>query len=123
MARRIEKVLLIQPNYAWLNKRTWRYPPYTLCLLKAALAGQREVNVFDPNFYNVNEEEVAQYLRETNPDLVGVTSISTEYFSAAKLLISIIRKACPEAIIVFGGVIPTVLIEESMRHTDADYWV
>lgn len=120
---KIKKVLLIQPNYAWMTKRTWHFPPYALCLLKAAVNDQAEVTVFDPNFTNVDESEVAAVLKKVNPDLVGVTSVSTEYLGVSALLISIIRKSLPKAVIVFGGVIPTVLLEEATKDKNVDYWI
>jgi radical SAM superfamily enzyme YgiQ (UPF0313 family) len=123
MTRKIRKILLIQPNYAWLNKRTWPFPPYTLCLLKATLKDNYEVEVFDPNLRNLSEDEVTECLSKIKPDLVGVTSVSTEYFDTTKLLISLIRKTLPDAMIIFGGVIPTVLIEESMQDRNVDYWL
>lgn len=124
--RSIKKILLIQPNYAWLNKRTWPFPPYTLCLLKASLSvlGRSfQVTVFDPNLNNLSEKDVSEFLRNMKPDLVGITSVSTEYFDSTKLLTSLTRKALPESIIVLGGVIPTVLLEESMKDENVDYWL
>ncbi len=123
MVRKINKILLIQPNYAWLNKRTWQYPPYTLCLLKAVLGSQYNTIVFDPNFNNLSEERAFQQLREISPDVVGVTSISTEYFNSTQMLISVIRQALPNATIIYGGVIPTVLIDLVMKDHNVDYWI
>ena len=123
MVSRVKKILLIQPNYAWLSKRTWPFPPYTLCLLKASLGKHRETIVFDPNINNLSEDKVFKYLQQAKPDLVGVTSVSTEYFNSTKLLISIIRMALPKSIIIFGGVISTVLIEESMNDKNVNYWL
>ncbi|MFA5339982.1 MAG: radical SAM protein [Candidatus Omnitrophota bacterium] len=123
MAHKIKKILLIQPNYAWLSKRTWPTPPYTLCLLKAVLPVRYETVVFDPNVNNLSEEDVSEYLRRTKPDLVGVTSVSTEYVNSTKLLISIVRKTLPASVIVFGGVIPTVLIKEAVKDGNVDYWL
>ncbi len=73
--KKIQKILLTQPNYAWLSKRTWQFPPYTLCLLRAVIKDQAETFVFDPNFKNLSENEVIKFLKETKPDLVGVSSI------------------------------------------------
>jgi len=94
-----------------------------MCLLKAAFGNDREIIVFDPNINNLSEEKVFECLQQVKPDLVGVTSVSTEYFSSTKLLTSIIRRALPESVIVFGGVIPTVLTEESMKDKNVDYWL
>lgn len=120
---KINKILLIQPNYAWMTKRTWHFPPYALCLLKAAVNDRAQVTVFDPNFTNVDKEGVGAVLKKIKPDLVGVTSVSTEYLGVSTALISIIRDSLPEAIIVFGGVIPTVLLEEAVKDKNVDYWI
>ena len=120
---KIEKILLTQPNYAWLSKRTWQFPPYTLCLLRAIIKNKTEAVVFDPNFKNLSEEETAIILKKINPDLVGISSISTEYFNVTKHTVALIRKHLPEAVIVLGGVIPTVMIEEAMKDKNVDYWI
>lgn len=120
---KIKKIVLIQPNYAWMTKRTWPYPPYTLSLLKAAVNDCAETIVFDPNFANLSEEDVAFVLKKINPDLVGITSASTEYFNTSKLLTSLVRRELPETIIIFGGVIPTVFLEEAMKDKSVDYWM
>lgn len=119
----LRKIVLTQPNYAWLSKRTWKFPPYTLCLLKAVVNTKIETIVFDPNFNNLSEEEATRFLKEANPDLVGISSISTEYFNVTRHMIALIRKTLPQTIIVFGGVIPTVMIENAMMDRNVDYWI
>ncbi|MDD5108731.1 MAG: radical SAM protein [Candidatus Omnitrophica bacterium] len=121
--KQIKKILLTQPNYAWLSKRTWQFPPYTLCLLKAIIKDQTKVVVFDPNFKNLSEQEARAFLQKTKPDLVGVSSISTEYFNVTRHTIALIRKCLPKAVIVLGGVIPTVMIQEAMKDKNIDYWI
>jgi len=121
--RKIKKILLTQPNYAWLSKRTWQFPPYTLCLLRAIIKEQAEVSVLDPNFRNLSEEETAALLKKINPDLVGISSISTEYFNVTQHMVAVIRKYLPKTVIVLGGVIPTVMIEEAMKDRNVDYWI
>jgi len=122
-SKKIEKILLTQPNYSWLSKRTWQFPPYTLCLLRAVIKDQAEVIVFDPNFKNLSEKETISFLKKAKPDLVGVSSISTEYFNVTQHTIALIRKYLPETVIVLGGLIPTVMIEEAMKDKNVDYWI
>lgn len=122
-SNKIEKILLTQPNYAWLSKRTWQFPPYTLCLLNAIVRGQAEVVVFDPNFKNLSEEETVKFLKKMKPDLVGISSSSTEYFNVTKHTIALVRKHLPEAVIVLGGVIPTVMTEEAIKDKNVDFWI
>ena len=121
--REIKKILLTQPNYAWLSKRTWQFPPYTLCLLKAIINDQAKTVVFDPNFKNLSERQVRAFLRKAKPDLVGVSSISTEYFKVTLHTTRLIRQCLPQAVIVLVGVIPTVMIQEAMKDKNVDYWI
>jgi len=121
--KKTQKILLTQPNYAWRSNRAWQFPPYTLCLLKAIIKNQAEAVVFDPNFRNLSEEETVKFLKKFNPDLVGVSSISTEYFNVTLHTIALIRKHLPETVIVLGGGIPTVMIEEAMKDRNVDYWI
>ena len=120
---KIKKILLTQPNYAWLSKRTWQFPPYTLCLLGAAVKDLAQTVVFDPNFKNLSEEKAAKFLKKINPALVGVSSISTEYLSVTRHAVALIRKHLPDTVIVLGGVIPTVMLEEAMKDRNVDYWI
>ncbi len=99
-------------------------PPYTLALLNACLKKSGyEALLFDPNYNNMTEEEVFNFFKETKADIIGVSSISTEYLKTAKLINSIIKKALPNAILIQGGIIPTVIIDTAMKDKNVDYWV
>ena len=117
------KIVLTQPNYAWFDKRVWEIPPYTLALLNACLKNEHEVQLFDPNYNNMTEEEVFQFFQETQPEIVGVSSISTEYIKASRLMNAIIKKASPNSIVIQGGIIPTVILETAMKDQNVDYWI
>jgi len=117
------KIVLTQPNYAWFNKRVWAMPPYTLALLNACLKSDHDVQLFDPNYNNLTEEEVFNYFNKVKPEVVGVSSISTEYIKANKLMNSIIKKAVPDSILIQGGIIPTVVPEIATKDPNVDYWI
>jgi len=117
------KIVLTQPNYAWFDKRVWEIPPYTLALLNACLKKEHDVQLFDPNYNNMTEEEVFHFFQETQPEVVGVSSISTEYIKASKLMNAIIKKALPNSIVIQGGIIPTVILETAMKDSNVDYWI
>ena len=86
-------IVLTQPNYAWLSKRVWKMPPYTLGILNACVKKNYSSQILDPNYDNMSEEDVAKALRKINPDVVAVSSMSTEYVKASKHMTAIIRKA------------------------------
>lgn len=115
------KIVLTQPNYGWLGKRAWEIPPYTLGILNSSLGVKAQL--FDPNFSNSSVEDVYQYFKEQQPDIVGVSSSSTEYTGACRMMTQVIKQASPNSEIVQGGVIPTVMIESAMKDTNVDYWI
>lgn len=117
------KIILTQPNYAWFSKRAWKMHPYTLALLNACLKKDYDVQLLDPNYANMNEEEVFNFFRKAQPDVVGVSSISTEYVRTSRLMNTVIKKALPDSILIQGGIIPTVALEAAMKDPNVDYWV
>lgn len=117
------KIILTQPNYAWFNKRVWEMHPYTLALLNACLKSNYDVQLFDPNYNNLSEKEVLDYFKNTHADIVGVSSISTEYIRASQAMNAIIKKALPNSIVINGGIIPTVMPELAMKDPNVDYWI
>ena len=112
---KIKKILLTQPNYAWFSKRTWQFPPYTLCLLRAAIKRPYEALVFDPNFRNLSQEEVCRFLKSQRPDIVGISSVSTEYFSVTRRMIELIRRCLPDAVIVVHDIIADGYVDEILH--------
>lgn len=123
MKRKIRKIVLTQPNYAWFGKRTWKYPPYTLSLLSDVLSAKYEKVVFDPNYSNLTEADIEEYFLRESPDVVGISSISTEYYDVAKAYTSLIRKVLPHAVLIFGGSIPTVMADVVFKEFDIDYCI
>lgn len=117
------KIVLTQPNYAWFDKRAWKMPPYTLALLNACLKKEHDVQLLDPTYNNMTEEEVLNFFQEAQPEIVGVSSISTEYIKASKLMNAIIKEALPNSIVIQGGIIPIVILETAMRDPNVDYWI
>ena len=117
------KIILTQPNYAWFNKRVWEMHPYTLALLNACLKSNYDVQLFDPNYNNLSEKEVLDYFKNTHADIVGVSSISTEYIRASQAMNAIIKKALPNSTVINGGIIPTVMPELAMKDPNVDYWI
>jgi radical SAM superfamily enzyme YgiQ (UPF0313 family) len=118
------KVMLTQPNFSWLGKRTWKLLPYSLGLLNASLlyAGH-DSWIFDPNFDNLTEGEIRTRLAETKPEVVGISTCSSEYDREVLHLSGVIRAALPEAIIVLGGILPTADLDLAMENPFVDYFM
>lgn len=112
------KIVLTQPNYAWFGKRAWQSPPYTLALLNACIGGRAQL--FDPNLENLSIGLVYRYFHNTKPDVVGVSSISTEYIEEGREITRMIKAASPDSVVIQGGIIPTVMPCEDLN---VDFWV
>jgi len=120
----IKRIMLVQPNYSWFGKRTWKLLPYGLGLLNTNLkrAGY-ESWIFDPNLKNLSEQAVREELTQTQPDAVGITSFSTEYIQETRRMSRLVREELPQAIVILGGVLPTVLPEMAIEDSNVDYCI
>lgn len=121
--KHIGKVMLMQPNYAILGKRSWPMIPYNLGVLNACLTTRYETTLFDPNFADIDAAGIRAKLMAAKPDVVGITTFSTEYLQEIKLHLSIVKETLPGAIVVLGGVYPTVLTEKAACEEHVDYCV
>jgi radical SAM superfamily enzyme YgiQ (UPF0313 family) len=122
-ARKIRSILLMQPNYTLLGKRSWPLPPYNLALLNACLGKRWSCDIVDFNYAPSTEEEMRAELRAKRPDVVGITSFSTEYSPEVHYHAKLVREELPEAIIIGGGAYPTVLPDEAAKDPNVDYWI
>jgi len=124
MKRKIGRIMLTQPNYSWFSKRTWKLIPYGLGILNASLkrAGY-ESWIFDPNFQDLSGWAVREELARTQPDAIGITSFSTEYIQETQRMSWLIKKELPQAIVILGGILPTVLLEKATEDPNIDYFV
>lgn len=120
---KINKVLLTQPNYSRFGKRSWRMHPYSLGIINACIKDEFETELFDPNFDNMDDAEVTRTLLNANPDLVGISTVSTEYIKEIEHMTQLVREALPGTIIVEGGVLPTVMINRAIKDKNVNYWV
>ncbi|HIK00168.1 TPA: radical SAM protein [archaeon] len=121
--KKIRKVLLTQPNYSWSEKRTWKMYPYSLAVLNACIKDSFKTELFDPNFDNLSDEEILDSLRKSNADAVTLGTNSTEYVKTIEHMTSLIKTALPNAIVIEGGVLPTVAIGTAMKDKNVNYWV
>jgi anaerobic magnesium-protoporphyrin IX monomethyl ester cyclase len=123
-AQRIQRVMLTQPNFSWFGKRTWKLLPYSLGLLNASLKkASYDSWIFDPNFLDSSEEEVRAELRATMPDIVGISTFSSEYTLEPRRMSQLVKEELPECIVILGGILPTVEIERAMMDPNVDYFI
>jgi len=140
---KIKKILLIWPylEIQRVSSKTQRYnfvrPRYPLGLgyLAAHLSQfDYEVEILDlmaekcePTTSNgkirfgLNDEEIIQRIKDANAQMIGVSQMFSYLEPICRNIFSLIKKANPSAITVWGGTHPTVVPEECLNCDDVDY--
>lgn len=123
--RKIEKVLLTQPNYAWFGGRAWKMIPYTLGILNASIKKHKhyQTDLLDATYENLSEEEFVKRVGESKPDAVCVGTISPESTRIVNHLTELIKTNFPDCIIIEGGGLPSTVLNIAMKDRNVDYWV
>lgn len=114
------KVVLVVANYAWFGKRPWRGITSSVPIITAILKDKFDFLVIDANVNEYSENDVRNALRESNPDVVLITALSTEYFRAYHTVAKISKEILPDVPIIMGGVYPTVCPEEVIDDKNVD---
>lgn len=121
-----EKILLVQPNLKWCDwnfKTLWEVTPANLCLLAATLEPDYDVQVLDANIDDISEEAFAQQVADLNPDVVGITMLTTEYAECAHRAAKQVKNASRRITTVLGGIYATVNFSDAVKDDHVDYLV
>lgn len=114
------KVVLVVANYAWFGKRPWRGMTSSVPIITAILKDKFDLSVIDANVNEYSEDDVRNALRESKPDVVLITALSTEYFRAYHTVAKISKEILPDVPVIMGGVYPTVCSEEVIDDKNVD---
>ena len=124
---KINKVVLVYPNQRWFKEdmhTTWNLNPSTLCILAAMIKKYvNEIKIIDAQFDNLSKEEFKKQIEKENPDLVGISILTTEYSIIADITLDIIKDFNPSIISVLGGVHCTLHYEEVMKNEKVDFCI
>ena len=125
VVRNVKKVVLMFPNQEWFKfdlTTTWNLSPYVLCLLGEILIKRGyDVKIIDCQFYRMSEEEFKKQLEDYDPDLVGISILTTEYADTADIAAKIVKEVNPHCITMMGGVHPTTQHKRVMENPQIDY--
>ncbi|MEJ1376590.1 MAG: radical SAM protein [Candidatus Sedimenticola sp. (ex Thyasira tokunagai)] len=124
--RRIERILLLQPNLRWIEgnfKTRWEIHPINLCLIAAMIESSFDVSILDANLENLTEQQFGERIRELQPDLVGLTLLTSEYADVVHIATRCIKRINPEMITVLGGVYATQAPDMAGKDPNLDYLV
>lgn len=63
----------------------------------------KSYDFLDIDMLNLSDEEIGNYLKKSNPTIIGLSAVVSTAYLAVKRVAAIARKACPDAWIVMGG--------------------
>ena len=121
-------IVLVQPPYIISKNNIWRkidraVPPLGLAYIGAFLEQKGiEVRILDLQAQHMDVAQYQAYLRQLDPEFLGISATTVEINSALKLA-ECSRQTCPNAQIIFGGPHPSIMTEEVLAHPTVDFVV
>lgn len=123
----VKKVVLVYPNQRWFKEdmhTTWNLNPSTLCILAAMIKDYvDEITIIDAQFDDLTQEDFKKRIEEINPDLVGISVLTTEYSMIGDISLDIVKEFNPSIITVLGGVHSTLHYEDVMKNEKVDFCI
>ncbi len=108
------KVLLIQPS----EERAMIH--LGLAYVASALEARGDkVVILDTGITGGSEKKVIRLIKETSPDVVGITA-QTPYYSKALNISKLIKRLDPKCPVIMGGPHPSILTEETLNEPTID---
>lgn len=116
------KVLLIQPHNDRRMNKPFDNPstPLSLIYIATAIQNFHPVKVYDRNII-FNDSDFLKVLREYNPDIIGMGSITTEMLLDLSYMCKLIKKEMPKTTIVIGGIHATIEPDTFLDRPEVDY--
>uniref|UniRef100_B8HM76 Response regulator receiver protein n=1 Tax=Cyanothece sp. (strain PCC 7425 / ATCC 29141) TaxID=395961 RepID=B8HM76_CYAP4 len=108
------RILMVQPNYhSGGAEIAGNWPPSWVPYVGGALktAGFQTVRFVDAMSNNIDDPELAEILRDYQPDVVLCTAITPMIYKSQATL-KLVKEICPQAIAIMGGVHPTYMYRE-----------
>ena len=98
------KVLLIEPlKVIWEMMRPCIPVPLGLAQLAAVLEEQKiDVKIIDCTALNISRHDLAEAIREEQPDIVGTTALTSFLYNAVKVA-EVAKDVDPRIVTVLGG--------------------
>ncbi|MBE3094951.1 MAG: radical SAM protein [Actinobacteria bacterium] len=117
------KVLLVVPNFRWTEwdvNTLWHYIPYNLCLLASMIRDICDVKILDANIDNLTKSDLADKIKEYNPNIIGITILMDQYGKAGHISAQIAKEVNKDIITIFGGVYATINSDYIMKDKNID---
>jgi len=80
-----------------------------------------EVEILEANIDNLTDSQVADRIKSFQPDIVGITNMSLEYWRQLHFSAKIVKDVSDNIITILGGVHPTTMPHRVMKDPNIDY--
>jgi anaerobic magnesium-protoporphyrin IX monomethyl ester cyclase len=116
------KVLLVaMPDTASCFDRVMKMPNLGICSVAGSMPADVDVRIIDLTLKNQKiGQTIARLVQEYEPDLVGLSAMSFQFQTAAKLA-RIIKEVAPKTLIAVGGYHATLLYREIAESEDGEF--
>lgn len=116
------KVLLIQPHDDIRDPRKKADPctPLSLIYIGTAIKRDHTVKIYDRNL-DINDKNFISLLKNFNPDIIGLTSMTSLLLLDLIHLGKLIKREFPKGIIVVGGIHATIEPKSLLNEPYVDY--
>ncbi len=117
------KILLIEPNDDLKNKDFMKdriNTPINLVCLGTAIEDKHKVKIYDRNIYP-NDEDYIEFLKEYNPDIIGITSMTSPMLCDVIHLGKLTKNILNKVTIIVGGVHASIEPESFLKEPYIDY--
>lgn len=114
-------IVLVMPNMNWLNKRVKYCTPFTAITLTAIIRqGGYDFTLIDGTIEKMSEDDYVYELRQLQPKIVLISSISVQYASQIHLASKLAKQEVPSCTTVHGGIYATTYSQGALddRNTD-----
>lgn len=115
------KILLIHPpftgkeRYGKLASAGAYWPPLGLCYIAAVLEkNNHKVQIIDGLNENITTKQIINKISKTNPDLIGITSVTTIHYRTIEMA-NEIKKRYPNLKIIIGGPHVTLSLKKTLK--------
>jgi anaerobic magnesium-protoporphyrin IX monomethyl ester cyclase len=118
------KLTLVVPNYRLAKDAEhmyYAYAPYNLCILAAMVEDLCDVEIIDAYVDNLTETDLADILRESSSDIIGITVIMDQMANTGHKVAKIAKQINPDIQTIMGGVYAIMNPMTAIRDDNVDY--
>lgn len=94
---------------------------YEVEILDCYAESKNQNRIGDKIRAGMTDEEIADYIRNYKPDMVGVSQMFSYLEPVCHSIFSLVKSVSPEIVTVWGGTHPTVRVENCVQYRDVDF--